>query len=261
MKYALVGYGRMGRAIEAAAAARGHALAAVVDRSGSGRRRAAAFSGLKQAGVAVAFEFTAPSAARDNVVALLKHGIPVVCGTTGWDAAAAAFRRAVRSARAGAVIAPNFSIGMSLFTEAVADAARRFLATGGYDPWIAEWHHRAKADAPSGTARRLAEVVAEAGPRRARVRVGTEGGPVAAGEVHVAAVRAGQEPGRHLVGFSGPHDAVTFEHVARGREGFAAGAVLAAEWLQGRRGVHSFQDVVHDLVRAGGKSPRRGGAR
>ncbi len=184
--------------------------------------------------------------------------MPVVCGTTGWDASDAKVRRAARTSSAGCVIAPNFSVGMNLFYAAVASAARRFLAAGGYDPWIAEWHHRAKADAPSGTARHLAGIVAGAGRPRAIVREGLSKAAIRPGDVHVAAVRAGHEPGRHLVGFDGPHDAVTLEHVARGRSGFAAGAVLAAEWLRRRRGIHGFDEVVDDLVRGVG---RRGGTR
>jgi 4-hydroxy-tetrahydrodipicolinate reductase len=156
------------------------------------------------------------------------------------------------------VIAPNFSIGMNLFYAAVADAARRYLAAGGYDPWVAEWHHRAKTDAPGGTALHLAGLVAAASRPRARVHVGPAADAIGPGDVHVGALRAGHEPGRHVVGFDGPHDAVTLEHAARGRGGFAAGAVLAAEWLRGRRGIHGFDEVVEALVRGARK---RGGAR
>jgi 4-hydroxy-tetrahydrodipicolinate reductase len=258
MKYALVGYGKMGRAIEAAAAGRGHTLGTVVDRAGRGKRVVRTIGGASWRGVTVAFEFTEPDAAKDHVIALLKRGIGVVCGTTGWDAGDADVRRAARASNAGAVIAPNFSVGMSLFYAVVADAARRYLAVSGYDPWIADWHHRAKADAPSGTARRLAAIVAEAAPGGVAVCSGLPKAPLAPGDVHVAAVRAGSQPGRHLVGFDGPDDAVTLEHVVRGREGFAGGAVLAAEWLRGRRGLHAFEDVVDDLVRG---RRRRGGRR
>ena len=257
MKFALVGYGKMGRAIEASALARGHTLGPIVDRSGRGRNVVRAMGGASWRGVAVAFEFTEPDAAKDHVLELLRRGIAVVCGTTGWDASDASLRRAARASTAGAVVAPNFSVGMGLFYAAVADAAKRYLTVGGYDPWVAEWHHRAKADAPSGTARRLAALVAGAGPAQAAVREGLPIGAIPPGDVHVAAVRAGSQPGRHLVGFDGPHDAVTLEHVARGREGFAYGAVLAAEWLRGRRGLHGFDEVLDELVRG----PRRRGGR
>jgi 4-hydroxy-tetrahydrodipicolinate reductase len=258
MKYALIGYGKMGRAIEGAAAIRGHTLGAVVDRAARGRRVARTIGEASWRGVTVAFEFTEPDAAKDHVVALLRRGVGVVCGTTGWDASDAAVRRAARASAAGAVIAPNFSVGMNLFYAAVADAARRYLAVGGYDPWIAEWHHRAKADAPSGTARHLAAIVVGVSPGGATVREGLSAAAIAPGDVHVAAVRAGHQPGRHLVGFDGPHDAVTLEHAAHGREGFASGAVLAAEWLHGRRGLHGFEKVLDDLVRG---TRKQGGRR
>ena len=241
MKYALVGYGKMGRAIEEAAGVRGHACTAVIDKSAKLERVSRTMDDASWRGVKVAFEFTRPAAAKENVIALLRRGVAVVCGTTGWDAADPAVRRAAASAKRGCVIAANFSIGMNLFYAAVEEAARSYLAVPGYDPWIAEWHHKQKADAPSGTARRLAAIVGEAG----------------GGAVPVAAVRAGHEPGRHLVGFDGPDDAVTLAHAARGRGGFARGAVLAAEWIQGRRGIHGFEDVVADLVR----SARRLGGR
>ncbi len=257
MRIALVGYGKMGRAVEAAALSRGHTLGPIVDRAARDRRVVRTIGEATWRGVAVAFEFSEAGAARDHVVELLRRGIPVVCGTTGWDAADVMVRRAARASKAGAVIAPNFSIGMGLFYAAVSDAARRYLAVGGFDPWIAEWHHRAKADAPSGTAKRLAALVAGAGPAGTAVREGLPIAPLAPGDVHLAAVRAGSQPGRHLVGFDGPHDAVTFEHVARGREGFADGAVRAAEWLRGRRGLHGFDEVLDDLVRG----PRRQGGR
>jgi 4-hydroxy-tetrahydrodipicolinate reductase len=238
MNYALIGYGRMGRAIEAAAAARGHVLAAVVDRSAKGKGIARAPGEASWRGVTVAFEFTEPSAARANVLFALKRGVSVVCGTTGWDAGDRAVRAAAKASGASAVIAPNFSVGMNLFYAVIADAARRYLSAPGYDPWVAEWHHRAKLDVPSGTALTIAKIVGR--------------------DVSIAAVRAGHEPGRHLVGFDGPHDAVRLEHVARSRDGFAAGAVLAAEWLRGRRGVHGFDEVLDSLI-SGPK--RRGGKR
>jgi 4-hydroxy-tetrahydrodipicolinate reductase len=258
MRFALVGYGKMGRAIEAAATARGHSLGTVVDRTTRDRRAARAIARAPWRGITVAFEFTEPDAAKDHVLALLKRNVAVVCGTTGWDAGDGEIRRASRASTAGAVIAPNFSVGMTLFYAVVADAARRFLAVPGYDPWLAEWHHRAKSDAPSGTARRLAAILAAKSPGRVSVREGLDTAALGPGDVHVAAVRAGHQPGRHAVGFDGPNDVVTLEHTARGRDGFALGAVLAAEWLRGRRGVHTFEEVVEDLVR---DSKKRGGRR
>jgi 4-hydroxy-tetrahydrodipicolinate reductase len=261
VRYALVGYGRMGRAIELAAGARGHARVAIVDTGARGRSVARAIEPARFRGVEVAFEFTAADSAKANVLALLARGVPVVCGTTGWDASEADLARAVRASRGALLVAPNFSVGMAVFARVVREAAGRLAAAGGYDPWVVEWHHRGKKDAPSGTALRLAGLVAAGAAPAAAVHRGMPASPLPPGTVHVASVRAGHEPGRHEVGWDGADDRITLTHEARGRAGFARGAVLAAEWLRGRRGRYTFEDAIDDLLRAPGRKPGRGGRR
>ena len=253
MKVAIVGYGKMGREVEAAAVRRGHSVVARIDPEGGADGVARRLTRASLRGAAVAFEFTVPGSAEANVIALLEAGVAVVCGTTGWNASSRAVALAARRAGKGAVIAPNFSPGMALFAEVVREAARRFLGTGAYDPFVVESHHRAKKDAPSGTALKLAGIVASSAPERAEVVAGMPSGAVRPGAVHVASVRAGHEPGTHTVGFDGAHDAVTLVHRARDRAGLALGAVLAAEWVARRRGIHGFDEVVADWVRAGGE--------
>jgi 4-hydroxy-tetrahydrodipicolinate reductase len=249
LKVAIVGYGRMGQEIEAAADARGHAVVRVVDPSERGRRVRRTIDPQDLRGIEAAFEFTGPESAEANVIALLQAGVPVVCGTTGWDSSSSTLRKAVRASKAGAVIAPNFSVGMNLFHEVVRDAARRFGATDQYDPYVVEAHHRGKADAPSGTARWLGEVVVDEDPRRWTLQIGN----MPPGTVHLVSIRAGHEQGTHTVGFDGENEVVTLTHRTRGRAGFAAGAVLAAEWLQGRRGLHGFERVLADVYPRGGR--------
>jgi 4-hydroxy-tetrahydrodipicolinate reductase len=256
VQFALVGYGRMGRAIEGVARERGHELVAVVDPEGgetpSGVRRSE-LGDLAPA--TVAFEFTGPSSAESNVIALLGAGVAVVSGSTGWEAASAALCRAVKAAGVGAVVAPNFSVGMNLFYAVVEQAARLAGASGLYEPFVVETHHRGKLDAPSGTAARLAELLREAAPSYSSIQVGCPAeGAVSSGTIHLASVRAGHEPGRHTVGFDGVHDSITLTHAARGRGGFALGAVLAAEWIAERRGLHGFDEVVRDLVEGGDRA-------
>lgn len=255
MNYAIVGYGKMGRAIESVAAARGHRLTAVVDPSAPG------FDAIRLdrqglGGAALAFEFTTPKAAPADVRALLRAGVRVVCGTTGWTVPRASLSRIAAARRTGAVLAPNFSVGMNLFYRVVEQAARLYGATGLYDAYVREIHHRAKADAPGGTAKLLAARLLEASGRGGRIVSGLPEGPLAPADVHLSAVRAGHEPGTHEVGFDGEHDVVSFEHRARGRAGFALGAVLAAEWLERRRGIHDFKAVLDTLL-AGGVGGRR----
>ena len=253
MKLALVGYGRMGKAIEAAALERGHEIVAIVDPTATGERVRSRLDPDTLAGARVAFEFTCASSAEPNVIALLQAGIAAVCGTTGW-APGEDLRRAARQAGVGAVVAPNFSVGMNLFYAVVREAARLTGAADLYDPFVVEQHHRAKLDSPSGTALHLATIVREAAPNFAEIEIGNPAQPPVSGRaVHVASVRAGHEPGTHTVGFDGVHDRITLTHAARGRGGFALGAVLAAEWVVGRAGLHGFDEVVRDLVTGGGE--------
>ena len=251
MDYALIGHGRMGCAIDAAARERGHRRRAVLDDPDSQDELDAA----RLDGARVAFEFTVPQAAERNVVRLLDAGLRVVCGTTGWVPSPQMLERAEGSAGA-LIVAPNFSIGVNLFLRIVKQAAETLGALGLQDPFVQEWHHRGKIDAPSGTARRIAAIVQEADPRIESVVEGHPDGALAAGALQVVATRGGVEPGTHRVGWDGPHELITLEHRARGRDGFALGAVLAGEWLEDRCGVHRFDDVLDAVLR--GEMPREG---
>lgn len=254
MNYAIVGYGRMGRAIEAQADRRGHRRAVAFDLRAQGRRIRRNVDPAAFGDVEVAFEFTAPAQARANLETIAAAKVSAVCGTTGWKVDRA-LSRAFEEAGRGAVVAPNFSVGMTLFYRVVREAARRFGALGLYQPYVTEHHHAGKVDAPSGTAIRLAEIVRRADPRHPEVISGPLEGPLPDGSVHVSAIRAGFEAGTHRVGFDGEHDVVELRHSARSRSGFALGAVLAAEWLvaTGATGVHGFDAVLDDLVRTGGR--------
>jgi len=243
MRYVVVGNGRMGSAVDARAAARGHERVAVVDTRREGWREA-----LSNA--RVAFEFTAPGAAAGNIGALIDRGLSVISGTTGWSPDAA-LRELAGSAGVGVVHAPNFSVGVNAFFRIAERAARLLGSVGGYDPAVVELHHRGKRDVPSGTARRLAEVVARA---HGTVGAPVEGHPAAGidpGSVHVVGVRAGAEPGTHTVMFDSAEDRIELCHRARGRGGFAAGAVLAAEWLDERTGWYGFEDILDDVLALG----------
>ena len=244
MKYVLVGYGRMGRAVEAQASSRGHECTAVVDPA-SGE---ATLAPERLGGARTAFEFTLPGAAGRNLETLFDAGVSVVCGTTGWTATKELRERPERCG-VGCVFSPNFAVGVHLFFRVVEHAARVIAALEQHEPFVQEAHHRGKADAPSGTARRLASIVVGATPGLETVVEGHPAGRLPRGALQVVATRAGSEPGTHRVGFDGPHDVITLEHRARGREGLALGAVLAAEWLQGRRGWFDFDAVLDAILR------------
>ncbi len=182
-------------------------------------------------GHAGAIDFSVGAAVPRNVLACLRAGVPLVEGTTGWRDREAEVRRAVEREGGTLVIGENFSVGVGLFYRIVARAAELFAATEMYDPFIEEAHHAKKRDALSGTALRLRDVVGGAFGR----------------EAPVASTRAGHIPGTHRVGFDGEADQVTLTHTARSREGFVSGALLAAGWIQGKRGVFEFAEVLDEL--------------
>lgn len=221
VRIALVGMGRMGRALDQLAPER---RCEVVARLGSGDRiDAAALNGAE-----VAVEFTTPEVAADNVIALLDTRCPVVVGTTGWyDRLPEVTARAAE--REGAIVwAPNFSIGVTLFHDIVARAASVLRGAEGFDAHLVETHHAAKKDAPSGTAASLARGAVEALGR----------------DVPITSVRTGSVPGTHELLFDAPFETIRVEHVARDRRVFADGALLAARWLPGHRGVFGMRDVL-----------------
>jgi 4-hydroxy-tetrahydrodipicolinate reductase len=251
MNYALVGRGRMGCAVERLAGERGHRLALVVDPTpGEGAPSVSSIREADFTGIDVAFEFTLPGEAAGNVEALVAAGVAVVCGTTGW-VPDPRLGRVAKERNIGVIVAPNFSVGVNLFFMVVRDAAARFGAAGGYDDWILESHHRGKADAPSGTARQLAKIISDADPRSPGVVEGNPEGSLPRETIHVASLRAGHEPGMHAVGFDSLHDEVELRHRLRNRDGLALGAVLAAEWIDGKAGLFDFQPVLLDLIEKG----------
>lgn len=251
MKIALVGYGRMGRAVEEVATARGHEVVARIDveenRDGGG------LTTDRLAGAEVAVEFTVPDAAPANLSRLAACGVDAVCGTTGWYGRLNEVRAAVESAGTGLLFAPNFSLGVQVLFRLTRLAARLCERLEEYDPYVLEVHHRLKLDHPSGTAVALAEILLEEVSRKARWELapgsscGPGAGAVDPSILQVAAVRAGANSGVHVVGLDSPDDRLELRHEARGRTGFARGAVAAAEWIRGRKGVFTLDDMLEEL--------------
>ena len=230
MKLALFGHGRMARAFEAHATAAGHEVGAVL------RSRHAADAVRLLAGHDAAIDFSVPGAVLAHVEACAAAEVPLVEGTTGWQAQEAAVRQAVAERHAAVVYGANFSIGVNVFYRIVARAAELFRALDAYAPFIEEAHHATKRDAPSGTALVLKEILLRESGRD---------------NVPVASTRAGHIPGTHRVGFDSAGDQILLTHTARSRETFAAGALLAAHWIaarRGRAGIYAFTDVLDDVL-------------
>jgi 4-hydroxy-tetrahydrodipicolinate reductase len=227
MNLAIIGYGKMGRMIEALAPAAGFTICAIVNLKSNSNGAALTRESLN--GAQVAIEFTQPSAAPANIERLAAVGVNIVCGTTGWHAELPRVRNAVENAGVSLVWSRNFSVGVNVFTRVVNEAARLFQSQADYGSWAWEIHHAAKKDAPSGTLLQLVEGMQRSGYAR---------------PVSVSSSRAGSHPGTHEIGFDSPEDSITLRHTARNREGFARGALLAAKWAMGRRGVYEFSDVL-----------------
>ncbi len=227
MRIVVVGNGKMGHAVAALATARGHAIHAMIgaEENPGGR----ALTSERLAGADVAIEFTRPDAAVANLQRLIEAGLPAVTGTTGWATELPRITRLVEQKGGALLYASNFSVGVHLFLRAARDLARRFAGHAAFDAFILEEHHAAKRDAPSGTARSLQAALREGDPAR---------------QFPITSVRAGAIPGTHLVTYDAPSESVTLSHVARNRDGFAAGALTAAEWLPGHPGVHTFEGML-----------------
>ena len=234
MNLALIGYGKMGRMVEQAALARGHHIRFKVDIDENRDGQALTEANLR--GVEVAVDFTMPEAVPGNVGRLAALGVNVVVGTTGWSSRLEEIRRSVERAGTGLVYGSNFSIGVNLFFRLVEAAAKEMRNYAEYDPWIYEIHHRAKLDAPSGTALKLRQILKASYEEK---------------EISTAANRAGTVPGTHTVGFDSEADTLTFTHTARSRAGFASGALLATEWIRGKKGFYEFSEIFGRLREAG----------
>jgi 4-hydroxy-tetrahydrodipicolinate reductase len=236
VKVAVVGYGKMGREVESVLRERGHE-AVCID-----------VGQTFPAGCGVGIDFTQAEVVVENVRAALRSGARYVVGTTGWAAQQDEVRRIVSEASGGLVHAANFSLGVNLYYRVVKQAAALMARFADYDPYVLEKHHRQKKDAPSGTAKVLAQMIEASGGRRQRA-IGAFEGAIPAEAFHVAAVRAGGIIGEHVVGFDSGTDEILIEHRARTRRGFATGAVIAAEWIATRTGFHAFDAVLDDLTR------------
>lgn len=237
MKIALIGYGKMGHIIEQVAVDRGHEIVAIVDRDTAVRIDSEEF---RRADVAI--EFTVPSAAEANVAAALAQGVDVVSGTTAWAAGLERVKAGLPSGRA-LMWSGNYSLGVNLFFAANRFVAKMMAKFPQYTPDLTEVHHVHKLDHPSGTALMAAGQIVEALPSLD----GWSEEP-AAGKLLINHVRHGEVPGVHRVTWESDIDSLTLEHSAKSRAGFALGAVMAAEWVAGRPGFHSIDEMMNEII-------------
>jgi 4-hydroxy-tetrahydrodipicolinate reductase len=227
---AIIGYGKMGRMIETLAPEHGFEVALRLDSSANAG--AAAITREKFERIHVAIDFSTPAAAPQNIERLAELQIPAVSGTTGWSARAAEVHAAVTRTNAALITSSNFSVGVQIFLKLAACASSLLAQQPDYEAWAWEIHHSAKKDAPSGTLLTLIDRAKKSGYAR---------------PIDASSNRAGAHPGTHELGFDSAQDTITIRHTARNREGFARGALRAAQWIQGKQGVFDFADILGEL--------------
>lgn len=227
MKFAIVGYGKMGKMVEHIALERGHEIGVKLDDINNSN-----FEGITEenfTGVDAAIDFSVPAAAIPNIEKIASLKVNLVVGTTGWLDSLDDVKAAVEKNDIGLVWSPNFSVGVNAFFRIVAEATKLLSGEPQYEAWAWEIHHSAKKDAPSGTLLKLVDEMRQAGYAK---------------RVDMASSRAGTIAGTHEIGFDSAADTITLRHTARSREGFALGAVKAAEWVAGKKGFHEFGEIL-----------------
>jgi 4-hydroxy-tetrahydrodipicolinate reductase len=227
MRIAIIGNGRMGQAVATLALKHGHSIHTVISSDENDRGQALARERL--AGTDVAIEFTRPEAVVRNLEKLIELGVPTVTGTTGWSEALPRITAQAREQGGALLHAANFSVGVHLFLRTARELARNLSGRPEFAASITEEHHAAKLDAPSGTALLLHRQLGASDPERS---------------FPITSLRKGNTTGIHTLTYDGPHETILLSHVARDREAFAAGALMAAEWLPGRTGVFTFEDLL-----------------
>ena len=224
---ALLGFGKMGKAIAQLAPQRGCEVKLTLEIDDN--EKGLGITREKFAGIDVAIDFTMPDAVVENVRHAADAGVNLVVGTTGWYDRLDEVRGIVEKGGIGMVYGANFSIGVQLFYRAARAVAAEFADFPMYVPYITEAHHATKKDAPSGTAKELKRIIEASLKGR---------------DIPLSSIRGGFIPGTHELGFDSEGDTIILRHTARGRQGFAEGALLAAKWVAGKRGLFTFAEVL-----------------
>lgn len=231
MNIGLFGYGKMGKMIEQIAQERGHTIVAKID---------AGTENIDFKSMDVAIDFSTPDAAFENITNCFKNGVPVISGTTGWLSNYADAVELCQKHDGGFIYASNFSLGVNIFFELNTHLARMMAGLEQYKVSMEEIHHTQKLDAPSGTAITLAEgIIKNSSYEDWKLHETAEKA------ITINSIREGMVPGTHSISYESAVDKIEIKHVAHNREGFALGAVIAAEWIQGKTGVFTMKDVLN----------------
>lgn len=239
MKISLIGFGKMGK--ELAYQIKESGKHEVVSVSYENPGDPLDIKGIKKADVVI--DFTSAQVVMDSIKEVTALGKDMVIGTTGWYDKMDEVKAIVKQADAGLIYGSNFSVGANIFFKIVAEASKLFSKFGGYDVYGFEVHHTGKKDSPSGTTLKIANTILENFPAKKSIQTEKLDKQIKEDELHFASIRGGRNPGYHEVVFDSPADSVSLSHQAHGRAGFAKGAILAAEFIKGKKGFYSFDEV------------------
>ncbi len=247
MKIALSGYGRMGKEIERVALDNGMKVVAKIDpKNKDADCEEISLKGLN--GAEACIDFSQPDAALENIRRCAAAKTNMVMGTTGWYGDMGEAKGIVERSGIGFIYASNFSIGVNLFFRIVRNSARLMDKFPEYDVSGFEMHHTQKKDSPSGTARSLSDIILGGMERKDKAVYDRLDRKVEERELHFASLRCGETPGIHSIYFDSLADTIELRHAARGRTGFASGAVKAAEWIKGRKGFYTIDDLMEEVI-------------
>ncbi|MCH2695191.1 MAG: 4-hydroxy-tetrahydrodipicolinate reductase [Acidobacteriia bacterium] len=246
MKIALIGYGNMGKDVELLALKQGHQIIARVDPLG-GDNVSPTITEELLSEVNVCIEFAQPQSTLPNIQKIVELGKPIVIGTTDWYHQIPQVRKIIQDNGVGCVYAPNFSLGLNIFLQIVKTGAKLLHSFDNYDAFAMEIHHRKKMDSPSGTAKKIGDILLEYFPRKQHLVTECLNRKILPEELHLVSARSGYFPGTHSVIFDSEEDSLELVHRARSRAGFSFGALLAAQWIQERKGFYAFEQVLKNL--------------
>jgi 4-hydroxy-tetrahydrodipicolinate reductase len=245
MNIALLGYGKMGKEIERVSAEKGITIKQIFTIENNLRAMGITKQSLKD--VDACIDFSTPTAVIENIKAVAECGNNIVVGTTGWYDKLGDIEKIVKAKKIGFLYSPNFSLGMNIFYQILSSSSRIFDKFDCYDVAIHEMHHKGKADSPSGTALSLGQIILQHIRRKKIMLHETAHKEIKPEELHISSTRVGSLVGKHMVLFDSDADSIELIHTTKNRTGFALGALIAAEWLKGKKGIYTMKDVITSL--------------
>lgn len=250
MRIGIVGYGVMGKLVAKAVLDRGHSIAAIVDHATSNAhyKNLAEITTEQASEIDVLIDFSSPETALENIQQACRLNKPIVMATTGWYEKLEEARDIVTKSGIGMVWGSNFSVGVNLFWQVLERASQLLANQNDYDVFVHEFHHKRKKDSPSGTAITTANKILANYPRKTKMITQTLDRAISEEELHVTSTRGGAVPGTHQVYFDSAFDTIEINHTARTRDGFAVGAVMAAEWIQNQNGFYAFDEIFNEIA-------------